>query len=72
MRPIRRVRLLVLLAVLAFAGGLTAPTAALAKDPPAFPRSGTDVLARDSWIVILAAGFRCQGGGTRPREERRR
>jgi subtilisin family serine protease len=57
MRPTRRVRLRVSLAVLTFAVGLTAPSAALAEEPPAFPRTGSDVLARDSWIVTLAPGW---------------
>ena len=49
------------LAILTIAASLLLPAAAAAKapsadGPPALPRAGTDALARDSWIITLAAG----------------
>jgi subtilisin len=59
MRPTGGIRASVVLAVLAIILGLIAPPGVAAKpssSPPPFPTTGTDKLARDSWIVTLAAG----------------
>lgn len=54
MRPSRRRVATALVAIVLLAG--IAPAAAAAESPPKLTAPGTDVLARDSWIVTLAAG----------------
>jgi subtilisin len=57
MRPIRGIRIGTALAVLALLTGLmAAPGATRAESPPPLPQLGSDILARDSWIVTLVDG----------------
>jgi subtilisin family serine protease/fibronectin type 3 domain-containing protein len=55
MRPVGGIRTSTGLVILVLAASLVAPAAAYAETPPPFPQGGTDVLARDSWIVTLKA-----------------
>ncbi len=57
MRPPNRRPRLTGFAVLCLLGALLAPAGAAAADQPPLPRApGSDLLARDSWIVTLVAG----------------
>jgi subtilisin family serine protease len=56
MRPVGGIRTSTALAALVLIASLVAPAAAYAESPPPFPQTGTDVLARNSWIVMLKAG----------------